>query len=232
MKKVLVAACLAISVLLGPMGAQALSNPKASGSLDSSEVAFGLKEALFVAAKNAAGLASQVDGFYKNPAIFIPFPPEAKAMKNTLETIGLKKPVEDFVKTLNRAAEEAAKKAGPIFLGAIKELTIQDGYQILRGPDDAATSYLRRKTSARLNAAFRPVVRKAIAKVGVTKYWTPLVKRYNQIPFVQRVNPNLDGYVTERAISGLFKLMANEERKIRRDPAARVTDILRRVFGS
>lgn len=232
MKKILVLACLVFSTCLGLTETQALTKPKSSGPLDASEVAFGLKEALFLAAKNAAGLASQVDGFYKNPEIFIPFPPEAKAMKNTLETIGLKKPVEDFVKTLNRAAEEAAKKAGPIFLQAIKELTIQDGYQILRGPNDAATSYLRRKTSPQLNTAFRPVVRKAIAKVGVTKLWTPLVKRYNQIPFVQRVNPNLDAYVTERAISGLFKLMADEERKIRKDPAARVTDILRRVFGN
>ena len=232
MKKVLVAACLVFSTLLGLTNILALTNPKTKGSLDSTEVASGLKEALFLAAKNAANLASQVDGFYKNPKIFIPFPPEAKRMKDTLETIGLKKPVEDFVKTLNRAAEEAAKKAGPIFLQAIKELTIQDGYQILRGSNDAATSYLRRKTSPRLNAAFRPVVRKAIAKVGVTKYWTPLVKRYNQIPFVQRVNPNLDDYVTERAISGLFKLMADEEGRIRKDPAAWVTDILRRVFGS
>lgn len=232
MKKIFGVFFFLLFIVLALPNARALSLPKPPGGLSSSELVSGLKEALVLGAKTAANLASQVDGFYKNPEIFIPFPPEAKAMKQTLETIGLKKPVEDFVKTLNRAAEEAAKKAAPIFLKAIKELTIQDGYQILRGPNDAATQYLRRKTSSRLHSAFRPVVRKAIAKVGVTQYWNPLVKRYNQIPFVKRVNPNLDSYVTERAISGLFKLMADEERKIRKDPAARVTDILRRVFGS
>ncbi len=196
------------------------------------EVVGGLKEALLLGAKNAALKASRVDGFYKNPLIFIPFPPEAKAMKTTLEALGLKKQVGEFIKTLNRAAEEAAKKAAPIFLQAIKSLTIQDGFQILRGGDDAATQFLQRKTSSQLKAAFRPVVKNAIDTVGVAQYWKPLATRYNQLPFVPRVNPNLDSYVTDRAVSGLFKLIAQEERKIRKNPTARVTDILRRVFGS
>src|SRR5262249_26605587 len=123
------------------------------GSLTKTEVIDGLKEALVVGAKNAAQLASRVDGFYKNPAIFIPFPPEAKRMKTTLEGIGLKREVDRFVVTLNRAAEEAAKEAAPIFLNAIKELTIQDGFQILRGPNDAATDYLRRHTTGPLTSA-------------------------------------------------------------------------------
>jgi len=200
--------------------------------LQSSEIDLGLKEALILGAKNAALKAAKVDGFYKNPLIFIPFPPEAQAMKTTLETLGLKSQINYFIKTLNRAAEEAAKKAAPIFLQAIKGLTIQDGYQILKGPNDAATRYLRKKTSRQLTQAFRPVVAQAIQKVQLTRYWNPLVTRYNQIPFVKRVNPNLDDYVTQRAVSGLFKLMAQEEARIRQNPAARVTDILRRVFGS
>jgi hypothetical protein len=134
--------------------------------------------------------------------------------------------------TLNRAAEEAAKRAAPIFIDAIKELTIQDAFQILRGPNDAATTYLKRKTTRRLTKAFSPVVGKAIDKVEVTKYWNPLVTQYNRVPFMKRVNPDLDAYVTERAISGLFTLIAEEEKQIRRNPAARITDILRRVFGS
>ncbi len=200
--------------------------------LNTSEIDLGLKEALMLGAKNAALKAARVNGFYKNPLIFIPFPPEARTMKSTLEALGLKSQINYFIKTLNRAAEESAKKAAPIFLQAIKGLSIQDGYQILKGPNDAATKYLQRKTSAQLTRAFRPVARQAINKVQLTRYWNPLVTRYNQVPFVKKVNPNLDDYVTERAVSGLFKLMAQEEAKIRKNPAARVTDILRRVFGS
>lgn len=201
-------------------------------SLTSPEVVSGLKEALSIGAKSAAQLASRVDGFYKNPLIFIPFPPQAQQMKSALEKIGLKSQVDRFVMTLNRAAEEAAKQAAPIFLSAIKGLTIQDGFKILKGPNNAATDYLRSKTTAQLTTAFKPVVKRAIEKVEVTKYWNPLVTQYNRIPFVQRVNPDLDAYVTERAIAGLFKLIANEEMKIRQNPASRVTDLLRKVFGS
>ncbi len=220
---------LAIPLLL-PAEAIALSSAKPS--LSKNEVISGLKEALVLGVTTAAGKASRIDGFYRNPTIFIPWPPEAIQMKQMLEKIGLKSQVQKLILTLNRAAEESAKKAGPIFLKAVKDLTIDDGFQILRGPNDAATAYLRRKTSGPLTMAFRPVVRSAMDKVEVTKYWNPLVSQYNRIPFMQKVDPNLENYVTERAVSGLFKLIADEERKIRKDPAARITDILRRVFGS
>ena len=224
----IVGSCIAVSFIWVPnLGAR----PPANVSLSQSEVVSGLKEALMLGVNTATDLGSQLNGFYKNPAIFIPFPPKAIQMKRLLEKIGLKSQVERFVMTLNRAAEESAKKAGPIFLNAVKDLTIEDGYQILRGPNDAATAYLRRKTVGPLTAAFRPVVRRAMAKVEVTKYWNPLVNQYNRVPFVRKVDPDLEDYVTERAISGLFKLIANEEKKIRKNPAARVTDILRRVFG-
>ncbi len=206
-------------------------NPTGAG-LSKGEVSDGLKEALIIGAKHAALQASQLNGFYKNPLIFIPFPPQAQQMKMTLEGLGLKSQVQKFVMTLNRAAEEAAKKAAPIFIQAIKELTIQDAFKILKGPNNAATQYLRNKTTPHLKRAFGPIVQRAIDKVEVTRYWTPLVTHYNRVPFVQKVNPDLDAYVTERAISGLFKLIANEEKKIRENPAARITDLLRKVFGS
>ena len=209
-----------------------LPNASGLGNLKKSEVSLGLKEALIIGAKSAASRASRVNGYYKNPLIFIPFPPEAKMMKQTLEALGFKNQIRQFTKKLNRAAEQAAKKAAPIFIQAIKGLTVQDAVGILRGPDNAATRFLQRKTSRQLTRKFRPVVRHAINKVHLTQYWNPLVRRYNQVPFVKKVNPNLDDYVTQRAVSGLFKLIAREEKKIRKNPAARVTDILRRVFGS
>ncbi len=142
----------------------------ATGSgLTNAEVIRGLKEALSIGAKNAAGKASRFNGFYKNPRIKIPFPPEAQKVKTTVEALGMRRQVNKFVETLNRAAEEAAKKAAPIFLDAIMGMTIQDGFKILNGPDDAATQYLRKKTTAPLTREFKPVVKRAIKKVQVTK---------------------------------------------------------------
>lgn len=200
--------------------------------LSNDEVIRGLKEALSVGAKNAASIASKINGYYGNPRIRIPFPPDAQKVKTVVESIGMKKQVDDFVRTLNRAAEEAAKEALPIFVDAIKQMTIQDGFRILNGPNDAATQYLRQKTTTPLTKKFRPVVHRALQKVEVTKYWNPIITRYNQVPFVAKVNPDLDAYVTEKGLQGLFYLIAKEEKKIRENPAARVTDLLRRVFGN
>lgn len=202
------------------------------GKLTNDEVIRGLREALTQGSKNAAVLASKVDGYYKNPRIKIPFPPEAQKAKEMAETLGLKSQVEQFVTTLNRAAEEAAKEAAPIFLDAVKGLTINDGFEILNGSNNAATSYLKRKTSAPLEAKFAPIVARAIEKVQVTKHWKPIASKYNAVPGVKPVNPDLKAYVTDRAISGLFNLVANEEKKIRANPSARVTDLLKKVFGS
>ncbi|MDD5099254.1 MAG: DUF4197 domain-containing protein [Candidatus Colwellbacteria bacterium] len=202
------------------------------GGLTNDEVIRGLKEALSIGAKNAAGNASRLDGFYKNPRIKIPFPPEAQKVKTMVEAIGMRKQVDEFVKTLNRAAEEAAKKAAPIFLDAITGMTIQDGFEILNGPDDSATAYLKGKTTAPLAREFKPIVKAAIQKVQVTKYWNPIATSYNRVPLVKKVNPDLDDYVTKRALAGLFELIADQEKKIRKDPAARVTELLRKVFGS
>jgi hypothetical protein len=141
------------------------------------------------------------------------------------------KEVDKFIITLNRAAEDAAKEAAPIFVSAIKGITITDGLGILTGPDDAATKYLKTKTEKNLAAKFTPVVKKSISKTQVTKYWKPLITAYNKVPFVKKVNPDLEKYITDKALDGLFYMIGEEEKKIRKDPGAQVTDLLKKVFG-
>lgn len=203
-----------------------------SKALTNDEVVRGLKDALTVGTNNSTGLASKLDGYYKNPKLFIPFPPEAKDVKQKVDALGMKPQTDKFVMTLNRAAEEAAKNAAPIFVSAVKGMTITDGFTILKGGDNAATMYLKEKTTGELRAKFTPIVKAALDKVEVTKYWKPIITKYNKIPFVKKQNPDLTAYVTDRAIAGLFTLIAEEELKIRKDPAARVTDILQKVFAN
>lgn len=200
-------------------------------NLSSDDIVNGLKEALNVGTKNSTTSASKVDGYLKNPKIKIPFPPEAEQMEKTLRSVGMGEQVDNFVVSMNRAAEEAAKDAAPIFIDAIKNMNISDGMSILKGSDTAATHYLRQQTTAELIVKFTPVIKAAIEKVKVTSYWTPLVTKYNKIPFVKKQNPNLDQYVTLKALDGLFYLISQEELKIRKDPAAQVTDLLKKVFG-
>lgn len=212
----------------------ALNTPTASTEkpLTNDEVINGLKEALTVGTNNSTAFASKVDGFYKNPSLFIVFPPEAQKVKDWAIKMGMSAQVDKFEMTLNRAAEEAAKDAAPVFVNAIKGMSIGDGFAILKGADNAATQYLIDKTSAELKQKFTPVVQTAIDKVELTKYWNPIITAYNKVPLVQKQNPDLTAYVTDKAMQGLFKLIAEEELKIRKDPVARVTDILKRVFGS
>lgn len=206
---------------------------KAAGPapLTNGEVINGLREALTVGTNNSTAITSKLDGFYKNPEIFIPFPPEVIKIKNTVEDLGMKKQVDEFVMTMNRAAETAAKDAGPIFINAIRGMSIADGFAILKGEDNAATMFLKEKTSGELKIKFNPVVKDAISKVQVTKYWNPVITTYNKIPFIDKQNPNLEDYITTKAMDGLFIMIEKEEKKIRKDPLARVTDILKRVFG-
>jgi Protein of unknown function (DUF4197) len=212
-----------------------LNTGTTSGALSNGEVVSGLKEALALGTKNSAGLASKLDGFYKNPEIFIPFPPAAVKVKNAAMDLGLGSQVTKFETTLNRAAEEAAKEAVPIFVNAITSMSIADGFAILKGGKTAATDYLKTKTAAALKTSFQPKVKSAIAKVELTKYYTPLANAYNTSTLLtgaQTVNPDLENYVTDKAISGLFTLISKEETKIRDNPAARVTELLKKVFGS
>ena len=214
---------------------QALDNVnKTLGSekpLTTAEVAEGLKEALVKGISTGSDLVSVTDGYFKNPEIKIPFPPDVKKVEDAVRKIGLGSQVDKFVMTLNRGAEDAAKEAKPIFIAAIKSMTIQDAWAILRGEDNAATEYLKRTTSAQLKEKFKPVIQNSLNKVSATKYYGEIVSRYNQIPLVEKVNPNLDDYATDKAIEGLFVMIAKEEKNIRQDPVARTTDLLKRVFG-
>lgn len=212
-----------------------LNTGTSSGALSNGDVVSGLKEALTIGAKNSSGLASKLDGFYKNPEIFIPFPPAAIKVKNVAMDLGLGSQITKFETTLNRAAEEAAKEAAPIFISAITSMSISDGFAILKGGKTAATDYLKSKTTAALKTSFQPKVKNAIAKVELTKYYTPLANAYNtstMLTGAATVNPDLENYVTDKAISGLFTLISKEETKIRDNPAARVTELLKKVFGS
>lgn len=200
-------------------------------SLSADEIAEGLKEALTNGVSKGSDLVSQMDGYYKNPEIKIPFPPEVKQVETRLRQMGMGSEVDKFIESLNRGAEDAAKEAKPIFVSAIKQMTIQDAWGILRGEQDAATQYLERTTSPLLTDKFKPVIHNSLSKVNATKYYSDLVNTYNKIPFVQTVNPNLDDYATAKAIQGLFVMVAKEEKNIRNNPGARTTDLLKKVFS-
>jgi hypothetical protein len=172
------------------------------------------------------------DGYFKNMEIKIPFPPEAANIENKLRAVGLGSQVDKAVLSINRAAEDAAKEAKPIFVSAITGMSIMDAIGIVKGSDNAATQYLQKTTSPELITKFRPVIQSSLDKVNATKYWTDVINTYNKIPLVQRMNPDLAAYVTDQAIEGLFVMIAKEELKIRKDPVARTTEILRKVFGS
>lgn len=205
------------------------------GSLTTSEVASGLKEALVKGTDYAVDFSGVKDGFYKNPRLYIPFPAEAEKVKETALKLGLSSQVNKFEETLNRAAEQAVKEAKPIFVNAITSMSIEDAFGLLKGGDNAATDYLRRKTSTELFNKFQPKVSQAVNQVELTKYWNPLANAYNtstQFTGGETVDPDLTEYITNRSIDGLFKLIADEEKQIRENPAARVTDLLKKVFGS
>ena len=200
--------------------------------LSKNEVASGLKAALIQGVSKGSDQASKLDGYYKNPQLKIPFPPEVQKVEKTLRDIGLGSEVDKFVRQLNRGAERAAVQAKPIFVNAIKSLTIQDAFAILNGDQNAATNYLKRTTSAPLKSKFLPVISQSLDEVKATRYYRDIVTRYNKIPLVKKVNPDLDDYATDRAIDGLFVLVAREEANIRANPVARTTELLQKVFGS
>lgn len=216
---------------LGGLGG-VLDAVKKSTGVSESDASGGIKEALIQGTKKGVSLVSALDGYYKNPAIKIPLPKEAEVVESTLRKIGMGKKVDEAVLSLNRAAEDAAKSATDIFVGAITEMTITDALKIVTGNDETAgTKYLQNKTTPKLTSSFTPVINKSLEKTDATKYWSDLMGAYNKIPFVKKVNPNLTQYVTERAIDGLFKMVADEEKNIRKDPAARGTELLQKVFG-
>jgi hypothetical protein len=204
--------------------ARSLSGPSTE------EVAEGLKEALSNGASKGSDIVSKKDGYFLNPDIKIPFPPEISLVETKLRFIGMGDEVDRFVLALNRGAEQAAKEAKPIFVSAIKQMTIQDAWSILKGEKDAATQYLKRSTTAELTEKFKPVVHRALEQVHATRYYADLVNAYNKIPLVQKIDPDLDNYATAKAIDGLFIMVAREEKNIRENPGARTSALLKKVF--
>jgi hypothetical protein len=216
-----------INGLLKKAGVNVPSSKSTSGN---NTIAAGLKEALVIGAEKGATLLSQPDAFLGNAARKIIIPPEAQKIENTLRQIGMGKQVDDAIVSMNRAAEEACKTAAPIFTKAIKEMTLTDAVNILKGADTAATGYLKEKTTAPLTNAFRPVIEGALEKTNATKQWNSLITAYNKFS-LRKINPDLAGYVTERTMQGVYQQIAVEEQNIRKNPAARTTELLKSVFG-
>lgn len=201
------------------------------GALSNADVSAGLKEALDAGITKGAARLSQTDGYFKS-VYKILLPEEARKVTEKLSVIpGFKEVEEEVLKRINRGAEDAAKKATPIFVDAIKKMTFQDAMNILMGEGNAATSYLNQATYNQLYSAFNPVIVSSLDKFNARQYWSDAVGKYNQLPFVDKVNPSLDDYVTTKALEGLFSMVEKEERNIRTNVSARTTDLLRRVFA-
>jgi hypothetical protein len=199
--------------------------------LSSDDIVSGLKDALAKGTQKSTDKLSAVDGFFKDAAVKILIPPEAAKMEKMLRSAGFGPQVDKAIMDINRAAEDAAKSAAPIFLNAIKGMSVSDGVGILRGPDTAATAFLRRSTSIQLTAAFLPVIKSSLDKVGATNSWKTAVDLYNRIPFHGKVNSDLPGYTTQKALDGVFYYVAIEEKSIRANPAGQADELLKKVFG-
>lgn len=199
--------------------------------LSSDDIANGLKEALRIGAEKGCTNLAKPDGFFKNAALKILMPPEAAKVESTLRSVGLNQLADDFILSMNRAAEDACVTAAPIFVNAIKQMTITDGLNILRGDESAATTYLRSKTTAELKSSFNPIIKTSLYKVNATKYWEKAITAYNAIPFSnKKINPDLSAYVTEKAMEGIYSEIAKQEKDIRANPTARTSELLKRVF--
>lgn len=205
-------------------------NGGSKSGLSNDDIISGLKEALSVGTGNASQRLSAADGFFKDAAVKILMPPEAQKVESRLRSMGMGKQVDEAILSMNRAAEDAAKEVAPIFINAIKGITIGDGLSILRGGDFAATNYLKDRTTAQLTEKFRPIIEASLAKVGATKHWNTIFTNYNRFS-PDKVNPDLAAYVTERSLQGVFHHVGLEEQKIRKDPVARTSDILKKVFA-
>jgi hypothetical protein len=207
---------------------------KAAGqgdNLSTGEIVDGLKEALEIGTDNAVKLVGKEGGYSQNPEIKIPLPGSVEKVQGMLRALGYGPQLDEFDKSMNRAAEVAAPKAKAIFWDSIKQMSFTDAKGILDGGDMAATNYLKEKSSGRLEAVFRPIIHKTMGEVGVTQRYQELSKPIENLPFAEGTVPDLDGYVTDGALDGLFHMLGEEEKKIRQNPAARGTDLLKKVFG-
>ena len=227
---------LALAVVLSLSGCAELQQvasqyPGIGQTLGNADIAMGLKEALNNGVTKQVTKLTVTDGFYKNAAVKILLPPELQKVDKTLRDLGLSVLADEGLKVLNRAAEDAVKEAVPVFVTAIKSMTIADAKNILMGNDNAATIYLQRTTNSQLYGKFNPIVKKSLSKVGADKTWNQILTKYNTLPLVTKVNPDLNDYVTNEALKGVFTMVAVEEKDIRNNVAARTSDLLKRVFG-
>ena len=202
-----------------------------SGSLSTDEIVSGLKEALSLGAEKSGDKLSKPDGFFKDAAVKILLPKEVQDVENKMRMLGMGKLVDNAILSMNLAAEDASKSAAPIFLSAIKKMTVTDALNILRGTDTAATGYFRKTTTPELTASFKPVIEESLKKVDATKYWKDVFTTYNRFTS-KPVDTDINSYVTTQTLKGLFYYVAQEEVNIRKNPAGRVTDILKKVFGN
>ncbi len=208
-----------------------LFNKSSTNGSANNEIANALKQALTIGAEKGSAALSKPDGFFKNAALKILLPPEAQKIESTLRSVGMGQQVDEAILSINRAAEDACKTAAPIFVSAIKDLTVTDAVNILKGADTAATTYLKTATTTPLTNAFKPIIETSLQKTNATKHWSTLVNAYNKFSF-RKLNPSLSDYVTEKALMGIYAQIALEEKNIRQNPAARATDLLKKVFGT
>ena len=201
------------------------------GVLTQEQIGSGLRQALDNGIQHQVSKLTATDGFYKNDLVKILLPEELQAVDKGLRSIGLGSLADEGLKAINRTAEDAVKTATPIFVNAVKQITFNDAKNILLGADNAATSYLEGKTTSALYAEFNPVIKNSFSKVGADKIWSNLITKYNSIPFVKKVNPDLTDYVTTEALEGVFTMIAVEEKGIREKVGLRDTALLRQVFA-
>ncbi|HZH35864.1 MAG TPA: DUF4197 domain-containing protein [Flavisolibacter sp.] len=220
-------------LLVGLGSCDVLSNlPQTTTTVTQAEAAQAIREALDQGTGKGIGFLNKPDGFFGNEAYKLFLPPDARRIESTLRQVGFTSLVDKTIVQINRAAEDAVGFARPVFLEAIKEMTIADAITIVKGPRDAATQYFRDKTTAKLVAAFMPVIKASLDKFEATKYYSDLINTYNSFPTtINKINPDLPSYVTEKAVTALFDQVAQEEVNIRNNPVARTTDILKKVFG-
>jgi hypothetical protein len=202
-----------------------------TGSLTNANIGEALKEALNKGVAEQVTKLTATDGFYKNEAVKILLPAELQKVDNTLRKMGMASLADEGIKVLNRAAEDAVKEATPIFVSAIKNITITDAKSILMGADNSATAYLEKATASPLYTKFSPVVTTSLNKVGADKVWATIIKKYNSLPLVSKVNPDLTDYVTDKALEGVYRMIAIEEKNIRTNLASRTSDLLKKAFA-
>lgn len=205
--------------------------PQGTGVLSQAEIGNGLKEALNNGIAKQVSKLTATDGFFKNEAVKILLPEELQTVDKKLRQIGMSKLAAEGLKVINRAAEDAVKEATPIFVDAVKQMTFTDAKNILMGNESSATTYLQNTTSTALYTKFNPVIKNSYTKVGADKVWKEIITKYNSIPLVKKVNPDLTDYTTKKAMEGVFKMIAVEEKDIRTNLASRSSDLLRKVFA-